>query len=571
LTRPLILLFLSSAFAAQTTSPAPRVDPPIDLPVNTHLTYLTPLQNIHADDEPEPPHLTPLQTLIFRSNHKIFNNIISVHLEIILNESGRVESAHAVDGPQRFYAQAEQIELHRAFAPVRIDNIATRVRAFDDVSIYPPEQWSATHIPFPSDPDLSTVNIGLSGLGYSVSIAGTGDVTFSSTNPSLAAPGTHHAHISPEAVRSLLDQFRKSDFLSAKDAYQCGWTDVESQNFTLSIAGQTKSVLDYGGAIVGLPDSIQNLAPAIQKAVNVERWTIGNAATAPSLLAEHLNFAIPTPDNVNIFTNAISRNDRDVVQLFLTSGAQIFTSDPKLTSPVCAASRTGNVGLVQQMLSTVDPHGVLRTPFLAECLSAAAASGNLEMVDLWLARGARLGFQPPQDVALYWPKFASPMSQAIASGNPAVLARLLDLHPDLHSGPDRSAPLLAGVLARGDSKHWDETRTMLSLLLAAGADVNASEKNIPPAIFQIQFTPSAIPILLSGGADINARNAIGDTPLINAAFVLPAVKALLAAGADPNLKDNLGKTALDHARQYGCKECATLLEAAMVPGPPKAP
>jgi len=71
-------------------------------------------------------------------------------------------------------------------------------------------------------------------------------------------------------------------------------------------------------------------------------------------------------------------------------------------------------------------------------------------------------------------------------------------------------------------------------------------------------------ILLAAGADVNAKNRNCDTPLIAAALLghTDCVKALLAAGADVKAKNNEGKTVAD----YVCAnpEIAAALKAAGV-------
>jgi len=73
-------------------------------------------------------------------------------------------------------------------------------------------------------------------------------------------------------------------------------------------------------------------------------------------------------------------------------------------------------------------------------------------------------------------------------------------------------------------------------------------------------------VLLKAGADVNARDKKGKTALMYAAdgfCSLDGLRLLLETGADPQLKDNQGQTALDLARAsntFGAKERAELLE-----------
>lgn len=96
--------------------------------------------------------------------------------------------------------------------------------------------------------------------------------------------------------------------------------------------------------------------------------------------------------------------------------------------------------------------------------------------------------------------------------------------------------------------------TILSLLIAAGADVNASSATGFTALHRVaRSSPEAVKILLDASADVNARNDGGSTPLFIAALLNPAfdpaaklecVSLLLKAGADVNVRNRQGQTAL---------------------------
>ncbi len=72
---------------------------------------------IRATDDPLPASLTA----ILRAMHlrdDIENTFLSVELSVIANRNGRIDSAKPIRGPERFYAQAQEIEMHRAFKPI---------------------------------------------------------------------------------------------------------------------------------------------------------------------------------------------------------------------------------------------------------------------------------------------------------------------------------------------------------------------------------------------------------------------------------------------------------------------
>jgi ankyrin repeat protein len=73
----------------------------------------------------------------------------------------------------------------------------------------------------------------------------------------------------------------------------------------------------------------------------------------------------------------------------------------------------------------------------------------------------------------------------------------------------------------------------------------------------------AIKPLIAAGADLEARDRNGDTALIHEAFVEAMMRELLANGADPAAISNKGDTELQRAEQYQCKPCAALIASAL--------
>ena len=558
---------LTSPFQGQQSAPPV----PTELPPTVHLVPVGPVDVIRVADPPLPKGLNTLQRSA-ASRERVYDNLIGVDLEIVVNENGRVDSARAVGGPKEFYGQAEQIEMHRAFQPMQFDGAIRRVRTHDYVQLLPPEEMSGKQVPFPEKVDLKRAMVQLqrtscfgSCPAYTVAVRGDGLITFAGIG-SIAIPGKHTGTVSTETFGALLQAFRKADFLSAKDEYHCGWTDMPTQTLVLEVNGQQKTVVDYGGELVGLPEAIKQLESAVDEVAGTSRWVEGNEETLPALRAEHWPFSTDSAENLALYNAAISRKNSVLVGAFLAAHAPVVAPQPDTASPLCTVSATGDLGLVKQML-IAHPVNSFSQGTLAQCLSSAARSGSLAVVNFWIEKGARpKTYNPPEGLSS-WQLYNSPLLSAIQSGNPDVLARLLSFTPDLRPTANNDHSLLIAVLRRGngaDDPHSDVSLEMLKLLLAAGADVNASGTEDPgPPIFEAPYIPQALPMLVAAGAEVNARNENGQTPLMAACFNLPALKALLAAGADPMQKDYRGETALDQARRLQCPECVATLQQAM--------
>ena len=109
---------------------------------------------------------------------------------------------------------------------------------------------------------------------------------------------------------------------------------------------------------------------------------------------------------------------------------------------------------------------------------------------------------------------------------------------------------------------------LVSILLAAGADVHLRDFEAWDALSMAAYTPTSpcgvLSALLDAGADVNSRACPYGPPVLLAAKLrnLGAVSLLLSRGADPNLPDACGQTALSWAKWAGDRRIAKVLERA---------
>src|SRR5262249_46455748 len=104
-------------------------------------------------------------------------------------------------------------------------------------------------------------------------------------------------------------------------------------------------------------------------------------------------------------------------------------------------------------------------------------------------------------------------------------------------------------------------------LLSKRGDPNARNKEGRTALFLADpETPSIVALLVDAGADVNARDRNDETALMRAAdsHQLNKVETLLKTGADVHLRNGARRSALDIAkRRWGSDdEITKLLEAA---------
>ena len=106
---------------------------------------------------------------------------------------------------------------------------------------------------------------------YRVEIHGNGKVVFIG-HRFVAKMGTYETRISQRAVRRLFAKFRRADYFSLLDKYRAHATDLPTFTTSLTFDGHEKTVVDYGGHMIGMPEVVSDLEIAIDDAAGTQRW-----------------------------------------------------------------------------------------------------------------------------------------------------------------------------------------------------------------------------------------------------------------------------------------------------------
>jgi ankyrin repeat protein len=181
------------------------------------------------------------------------------------------------------------------------------------------------------------------------------------------------------------------------------------------------------------------------------------------------------------------------------------------------------------------------------------ATWNDEIFHVMLERGADPKLQQSHGVTT--------LHMACQDGSAALVAKLLQLHPDLDAwdGAEFTPLLNAAEAGRVD---------LLKLLIAAGADLKAVQKNGRNALHLAAgaANPEAVRFLLEQKLQVNALSNSGDTahggtPLHLAVMdkKLGAARILLDHGAPPNARDQYQNSPLMLAATVGSVEMVRLL------------
>lgn len=196
--------------------------------------------------------------------------------------------------------------------------------------------------------------------------------------------------------------------------------------------------------------------------------------------------------------------------------------------------------------------------------TGALSSDEIGILRAWIDQGADMPGRAGDEVAQVRPTEARVQAaiDRIHSHDVAALrAQLADDRSLARAADGAGTTLLMHAAYAG-------TLDIMNVLLAAGADVKASNDRKATALHWAAADPAKVKLLLSQGADINARTFEGRTVLHEAAqlpMAAAVVKTLVEAGADVNAKTITGETPLFAAVTAGVESVRLLLDAGAHP------
>jgi hypothetical protein len=396
---------------------------------------------------------------------------------------------------------------------------------------------------FPPVKDWNSVVVTLERTGclgscpsYRIEVHGDGTVLYDG-GLFVAVTGKHRGTIPNSSVAALVDCFRKADYFSLRDRYIARITDTPTYLTSIAFDHHSKHVTDYVGRMAGMPERVAQLEEEIDKLSESERWTKGDGYTFRALADEGQDFR--SPEAAAILSRIAEYGTAVAVGDFVKAGTSVEAREGfwiKNSSVGWAAER-GDTEMLHALLSA---HPARET--LTSALSFAASGGHLDAVRLLIQNGADPAAKSD------WP----PIVAAAKSGSPAVVKEILQYRPDLSVRTKEGSPALVVATDRDcrtcDPKDADRP-AVISMLLAAGADVNQSDSSGNTALIENGWDTRIAEILLQHGANINAQRSDGWTALFSASSPELA-KFLLDHGANINIRDAKGETALESARHY---------------------
>ena len=235
------------------------------------------------------------------------------------------------------------------------------------------------------------------------------------------------------------------------------------------------------------------------------------------------------------------------------SGLRLDLRQPALRGgdygPVIVPGKSHESKLIRRLL---DGDGGMQMP-----PTGALLPDEIGVLRAWIDQGAEFRNDvadeaPPKPID---PRLAA-LIAAVRSGTRATVEPMLAANRDLIAAKDP-----AGSTLLHHAAGFGALET-LTLLLDAGADVNAKNRRGSSPLHWAIDDEAKVRVLLTRGAAVNARQVEGRTPLYQAATLgngNAVIRLLLAKGADPNLAIANGRTPLMAAAGRGDVEALRLL------------
>jgi ankyrin repeat protein len=471
----------------------------------------------------------------------------SVKLTLIVDADGNVVSATPLEGPGGAYSQAVAEARKWKYTPFEKEGRNVVAKITDYARILPLEDLPKTHQEFPGTQSTAGVVMTLSRSGcygtcpaYDLEIRGDGTLIYEGKG-FVVVTGEHRDHLSEEQVEVIVGAFRKADYFSLKDEYRYLVTDCPTYTTSFQVDRVKKSVTDYVGEELGMPEAVTELEQTIDQVAGTTKWINGNGETVTALKKEGWDFK--SEEAAKTMARAARKGSAEFVRDLLKEGVRGSVEDESGNSALAAAARAVDHKTLRMLIKADVGKNNAQTKTRA--LGAAALMGDLEMVRELIAYGG-----DPKGVAGGEGGSSTVLMEAAASGVPDVVEAILAARPDVNASDEKGRTAVRYV-SEGNS-YWDQKRhanrgQVIHMLARAGADLDAQDEEGNTALHGA-YDENVAKALIEEGADVNIRNNDGNTPLMEN-FSVQAAKLLVAAGADVHAKNHEGKTALDFARR----------------------
>ncbi len=279
----------------------------------------------------------------------------------------------------------------------------------------------------------------------------------------------------------------------------------------------------------------------------------GYFAVAELLLANKADVNAETKDGRTALHRAAGQGHTAMATLFLENGAKVNARDKGGSTPLAAAVAAGQLEMAKLLLTNkADPNIPAQgKDALDYPLHTAIKMKSADMLALLLENGADVNAAETcgDQQTVY------PLHLTVGTETPEIAALLLKhkANPNLQWRPLGETPLITAI-----KKPLPKA---VELLLQYKADVSIPDSEGNTALHYSIGQNTVLALVLAAGANVNATNKLGETPLHWAASsgLTNAVAQLVKHGAKLDLQASQGFTPLHYAVAAGQDETVNLL------------
>lgn len=456
-----------------------------------------------------------------------------LYVRVTIDPEGRVTDAQPdrQSGLSGHYGPALAAARHWRFRPFSYRGRPVTAQGSVEIAYRGPALWGNPNAQFPPV-DYASLRIELVRSAcfgecpdYSVRIDGSGNVLFSTTEPSLEGaagvhrefsrvpgvvlPGVHRSRIDRAALDALIARFREARFFNLRAEYTGGATDNPTYQLRFTSGGRSWTVSDYIGRTAGMPAAVTALEDEVDRVAGTARWVVGSADSVAALGEEGFDFS-----------------SRRAMQVAVMATVQRMT--PRAPDRFV-------IDLIRAGLPLDQSFGTApETAPLGELLLLGAIRNNRPALFAFLTERGWLARLPRERLSLAFAEGGGGCDPAVARALVAAGADPMARTPrtnDSDSADDAGGTALILATAQYGACREVDIAPLVPALVALGVDINGTDQKGETALFGIE-NPELQEVLLTAGARADVRDREGNSPAFSS-WTDVIVLRLLEAGADP--------------------------------------
>jgi len=198
---------------------------------------------------------------------------VRIGVLVVVTPTGTVASASPSSRNEQWREKAAALAMTWRFVPFERKGSAVYTIFHSVIHVVPPEKRPEQHFSFPEINDWKSLRITLERTGcrgpcpaYKLTIFGDGRVQY---HEGLKES---RGHLSAEAIRQLVNLFRIADYFNLDDRYFAIAYDAPVFTTSISFDDKSKSVVDYVGVEVGMPEVVRTVEDGIDLLAGPKIW-----------------------------------------------------------------------------------------------------------------------------------------------------------------------------------------------------------------------------------------------------------------------------------------------------------